>query len=475
MPPLSRFNTLRARFSLWTAGLLFIALTLFGAFVYVLLSRSLYQGVDEVLLLSTDQVSALLNYENGKLSSSDDLAESDFASDSRSQGVSIRIFDANGQLVQETGFYGGAKENTPDFAALARGAYFNTVIISNSVRFYTLPYMQNGEVVGAVQSAQSLGNVERTLQRLILALVLGIPLLAIMSAVGGYWLATRALRPIDRITRTAQEISAADLSQRLNLPATNDEVGRLATTLDGMLARLDESFKRERRFVDDASHELRTPLAAVKAILGVATEGERPTAEYKQALDDLAYETGRMNDLVEDLLLMARSEGGRPLAREPVDVSALIGDLCDSMQPIAAERGLTLRCDCAPGLVVLGDFDALLRMLLNLVDNALKYTQQGEVRVCATKEAAYVHIEVTDTGIGIAPADAPHIFERFYRADPSRTTPGSGLGLSISQDIARAHGGDICASSTLGQGTTFTVILPLLTATQANTNSPRNV
>lgn len=468
MLPLDRFNTLRARFALWTAGLLFVALTLFGVFVYVLLSRSLYQGVDEVLRLSANQASAVLNYENGRLSASDDLSESDITIASRSQGVSIRIFDANGQLVQATGFYGGAKENPPDYATLAHGAYFNTVTISDSVHFYTLPYVQNGNIVGAVQSAQSLGNVESTLQRLILALILGIPLLVIMSAAGGYWLAARALRPIDRITRTAQEISAAGLSRRLDLPPTKDEVGRLATTFDNMLARLDASFKRERRFVDDASHELRTPLAGVKAILGVAMEGERPVSEYKQALDDLAYETGRMNDLVEDLLLMARSDGGRPLAQEPVDISALICDLCDSIQPIAAERGLALKCDSAPSLVVLGDFDALLRMLLNLVDNALKYTQHGEVCVRATKEATYVHIEVTDTGIGIAPADAPHIFERFYRADPSRTTPGSGLGLSISQDIARAHGGDIQVSSAVGRGTTFSVSLPLRSAGQAS-------
>ena len=461
-----RFRTLRARFALWTAGLMFIALAIFGAFVYALLGRSLYQGADEVLQLSARQASAVLTYEDGRLSASDDLAESDITAASRSQGVSIRIFNAKGERVQATGFYGGVSVNPPDFQALEKGAYFNTVSISEAVRFYTLPYSQNGKgkIVGAVQSAQTLGNVERTLSRLLLSLALGIPLLVIMSAAGGYGLATRVLRPIDRITQTARDISAADLSQRLNLPTTNDEVGRLATTFDSMLGRLDGSFKRERRFVDDASHELRTPLAAVKAILSVATEGERSTSEYKQALDDLAYEAGRMNDLVEDLLLMARSDDGRPLIREPVDIGMLISDLCESMQPTATERGLTLVCDVAPGSIVPGDFDALLRMLVNLEDNALKYTHRGGVRVHAKQVDAHVCIEVIDTGPGIAPDALPYVFERFYRVDPSRRTPGSGLGLSISQDIARAHGGDISVVSILAQGTTFTVSLPGLLA-----------
>ena len=291
-------------------------------------------------------------------------------------------------------------------------------------------------------------------------LLLGGALLTVVAAMGGYALAARALRPIDQMTRTARRISAEDLSARLDLPATDDEVGRLAATFDEMLGRLDDSFQRERQFTANASHELRTPLAAMQAILEVVRAQPRTPAEYEAAIDDLAEEADRLRTLVDRLLYLARNDARRSDVRQPVELAFLLADIVDSLEPLAEQKGVVLSLATPSKLAMRGDGDSLVRLFVNLLDNAIKYTAQGSVAVSATAEAAWVTVAVSDTGAGIAAEHLPHIFDRFYRVDAARTSRGSGLGLAIAHDIARAHGGDITVASQPGQGTTFTVALP---------------
>jgi heavy metal sensor kinase len=287
-----------------------------------------------------------------------------------------------------------------------------------------------------------------------------VPLVVITAAIGSYMLVSRALEPIDVMTRTARIISASDLSARLNLPKTEDELSRLAETFDDMLDRLESSFNRERRFLADASHELRTPLTAMQSILSVMREQRRTPEDYERALDDLSEVNARMRGLVEKLLMLARSESPAAMAREQVHLNELLCDICETMQPVAEQRRLALGCQCDEPLCVNGDTDALLRLFLNLIDNAIKYAERGAITVQANSAGKMARVQVVDTGKGIAPADLPHIFDRFYRADPSRSEAGFGLGLSIVRDIARQHGGNVEASSVAGKGTTFTVTLP---------------
>jgi signal transduction histidine kinase len=269
------------------------------------------------------------------------------------------------------------------------------------------------------------------------------------------------LSPIDRITHIAQKIAGGeDLSARLNLPGSGDEVSRLATTFDAMLARLDGSFRRERQFIADASHELRTPLAAMQAILGVVREGVRSSREYRLAMDDLAVETDRLRGLMEDLLRLARGEDRTTLTREPVNLSNLLTDVIDSLQPLAEAKDLVLHSQVAEGLAMNGDMDALIRLFVNLIDNAIKYTERGKITVGARAEVDKIIASVTDTGIGIPATQLPHIFDRFYRVNPARPSGGAGLGLAIARQIARLHGGSLEVVSTLGAGSTFTVTLP---------------
>ncbi|MDX1523201.1 MAG: ATP-binding protein [Anaerolineae bacterium] len=270
------------------------------------------------------------------------------------------------------------------------------------------------------------------------------------------------MAPINKITRTAHHISTnGDLSARLNLATTDDEVGRLANTFDIMLARLDDAFQRERRFTADASHELRTPLTTMRTILGTMLSQKRSTVEYEEALADLAEETDRMRDLTQGLLSLARNDdASTPKTDETVDLSKLLHDISEPFEELANEKGLSLTRYIPENLALTGDGDALVGLFSNLLANAIKYTPQGKINLSARSTDKGIEVTVADTGIGIAPDDTPHIFERFYRVDKSRSTPGTGLGLAIAHDAVLAHRGRLSVESELGQGTTFNVWLP---------------
>jgi signal transduction histidine kinase len=328
------------------------------------------------------------------------------------------------------------------------------------LRVYTIPIRDFGQVIGWVQTLQNLSNTEEYLDRLRAALFLGGGSLTLLAGVAGYFLAARALAPIDKITSTAHRISTEDLSARLNLPDHGDEVSRLANTFDAMLARIESGFARERQFTANASHELRTPLTVMQTILGFVREGERPVQEYRQALDDLAEETNRLQGLVEDLLQLARGERGLDLHREEIDLAILLADVADSLRPLAEHKRLELTCDLPPSLVISGDTDQLIRLTVNLLDNAIKYTENGSISLSAHESEGNAVIEVADTGIGIPPEHLPYIFERFYMVESSRSSGGSGLGLSIASQIVQAHGGRLEVQSEAGRGTRVTVYLP---------------
>jgi heavy metal sensor kinase len=455
--------TLRVRFALWVAGLLLVVLAAFGTFVYLNLKQGLEASVDDSLRLSASQAVASINLENGQINFSDPMLASDPTHELQERGLTLRILDLAGQVRQAAGSYAALPVDAHSLAAARTGqaaiATVNDPASHDAVRAYTVPVVENGRLAGFVQVAQSLGSVQDTLGRLLSALFIGGPLLVLAAALGGYVLSARALAPIDHITRTAQRISAEDLTARLNLPATDDEVGRLAATFDDMLARLDNSFRRERQFTSDASHELRTPLAAMQAILTVTQEKRRRPEDYEQAMVDLSEETERLRGLVDDLLRLARGQSQQSTVHEAVDLSALLRDVADSLRPLAESKGLTLLCDVPEGLTVQGDTDALIRLFVNLLDNAVKYTERGGIQVTASGDRDEVRVRVADTGIGIPAEHLPYVFDRFYRVDPSRSGPGAGLGLAIALEIARAHGGTVEIDSTPGAGTVLTVRL----------------
>ena len=457
---MKRINTLRVRFALWIAALIFVILTAFSLYVYASMERGLQTYIDESLSLNASQIIAGLNIEDDHLILSEHFPEEPENTDLLEQGYTIRILSPQEDVLQTFGLY---YESLPPVSLSNFAPFFSTVedqATEISIRVYTLPVVEEGHFVAIIQVAQSFEDIEIALQRLLVTLLISVPLLVIISGLSGYWLAARALRPIDQITSAARRISAKDLSARLNLPETNDEVGRLANTFDDMLSRLDSSFKRERQFTTDASHELRTPLTAMHAVLGMIREKPRTPHEYQEALDDLSEEVDRLRILTEDLLHFARGDRKRESVFELVNLSTLIEDVSDSLQPLMKAKGLSLKRDIERDLHMQGDSDDLIRLFVNLLDNAIKFTEQGEIGITAEVQNKTISIEIKDTGIGIQAKHLPHIFDRFYRTDSSRTTRGSGLGLSIARDIVEQHGGKIEASSTVNQGSAFNISFP---------------
>jgi heavy metal sensor kinase len=458
---IKRLKTLRVRFALWVAGLLLVALSAFGAYVYGSVANGLFAEMDASLQIDAARVAdGLDTVPNGTYGLAERFMQQPGNAAWLEPGFTIRILSPDGLTLQAFGPYSTAP--TPP-ASLGATPAFATVIDPSThatLRLYSFPVEEINHRVAIVQVMQSLADAHSTLQRLLTTLLVAVPLLAASAGFSGYFLATRALASIDRMTRTARHISADDLSARLNLPATDDEVGRLSETFDAMLARLDNAFRRERQFTADASHELRTPLAAMQAILSVIREKRRTPEDYERTLADLADEVNRLQTLTETLLQLARTEAGKPTALEPVDLSTLLLDVADSMRPLAEAKALTLACHVPPGLSLLGDTDDLIRLFVSLLDNAVKYTERGGVTLSANKQQDdNLSIAITDSGIGILQAHLPHIFERFYRVDQSRATRGVGLGLALALEIARAHGGDITASAGEAGGTRFTVLL----------------
>jgi heavy metal sensor kinase len=456
-------RTLRARLALSVTALILAFLAAFGGGIYFTFSRSLYTEVDDTLSLSAEQVLASLYEDNGSIQmlSQDPNAThlAEFSAFTQ-RGVTLIVLSSEGDILESVGPYSDNPLAVPPSLVQPLLQTISETELNDRIRVYTLPILQGGHILGWIQSMQGLGTAEETLDRLRTMLLVGTGLLSLLAGFAGYFLAGRALTPIDEITNTARRISTADLSARLDLPDTGDEVSRLANTVDEMLGRIESGFARERQFTSDASHELRTPLTAMKTILNFIREGERPPQEYRQALDDLAEETDRLQGLVENLLQLARGERGLKLQKEEIDLSLLLPDVADSLRPLAEEKGLTLTCDLPPALIIAGDTDQLIRLIVNLLDNAIKYSERGPIKLSAKEKDGNAVIEVSDAGIGIPPEHLPYIFKRLYTVDPARSSGGAGLGLSIAQQIVQAHGGSIEVQSEVGKGSTFTVYLP---------------
>ena len=321
----------------------------------------------------------------------------------------------------------------------------------------------DGVTVGHLVVGQSIDAVEQALHSLYLTLSWAVPSTLLIAGIAGYGLARLAMRPVDRMTQFARSLSANDLGRRLDDRGPDDELGRLARTLDAMLTRLEASFARERRFVADAAHELRTPLTALKGRLDVVRQRERDAEAYRAAIDGIEPEVERLIRLVRDLLLLARLETDTaPWDEAPVDVSQLCERIAEQMQPLAGERGLTLAIDVAPGLTVSGSFDHLLRALINLLDNAIKYADSpGRIVISAHRWDGQICLQVSNDGRTLEQALIARIGERFLRADGdrSRETGGVGLGLAITAEIARRHRGSLALAPRPGGGTVATILL----------------
>lgn len=287
--------------------------------------------------------------------------------------------------------------------------------------------------------------------------------LALASGVGGYVLSGMMLRPVRDITQAASEISASNLNRRINYEGPRDELWDLARTFDSMIGRIEHSFERQRQFVQDASHELRTPLAAIRTNIEVTEmDPDATPGEYRELFATIKTQTERLTRLSEDLLLLTNDEGAQA-EREPVDLAGLSQEVLKQLAPLAAARRVTLAPVSTGSVEAETSPDLLFRCVLNLVDNAIKYSGEGStVTVTTRADADASVIEVADNGVGIERADLARVFDRFYRTDKgrSRREGGTGLGLAIVKELVESLGGAVAAASEPGRGTTFTITLP---------------
>jgi len=355
-------------------------------------------------------------------------------------------------------------------------------------RLLTFPIMIRGQMVNILQVGMSLEGLYMARRHFLWTLAALVPVALVLAGTGGWLLARRALRPVDQMTTAARRIEAEHLAQRLGGAEVDDELGRLARTLNEMLARLEAAFAQVRRFSADASHELKTPLTVLRGEIEVALRNRRDPAEYERVLWAVLEEVESMTRLVDDLLLLSRADAGAlKLDSGPVELDRLVEDVAKEGEVLGRAKRVHVTIKSLEPLVVRGDGPRLKQLLRNLVENAVKYTSPGGQVALALRAARpdgsdpdskfkiqnsklpeplgpWAELVVQDAGIGIAPEALLRIFERFYRVDParSRETGGAGLGLCIAKTIAEAHGGAIEVQSAPGAGSTFTVRLPLL-------------
>ena len=428
-----------------------MAIVLAGAawFLYLRVGSELAAGIDQSLRSRAQDVGALVGDGGSLRGTGSPLIE---------PGESFaELLGADGRVLEASDSLGGAALLSGEEVARARrGPVFlnrpSARGLDEPARLLAVPVRGGVLVVGVTRE-----NRAETLRSLRGAFFVGGPIALLLAALAGYALAGAALRPIEEMRRRAQEISTSSLDERLPVPAGGDEVARLGETLNRMLARIEDGLTRERRFVSDASHELRTPLALVKTELELALRGGRSSEELQAAIESAAAETDRLARIVDDLLLLARSEQGHlHLQREPVDPDELL-------QTVA--RRFALNGDIAVELGRTPQFSAdrlrLEQAVGNLVDNALRHGGPDVVLRAARRNGS-VELHVLDDGAGFPPAFLDHAFERFTRADEARGGDGTGLGLAIVETVARAHGGSAHAENRERGGADVWIALPVL-------------
>ena len=451
---------------MWYVALLGLILVGFSGALYVTLASSLYQQVDDNLRVNAEQVAGAVNIEKGQVNFQSSEGDASDAVSVRERGYLVQLVDARGHVADTNARFAALPVLSGALASASGGSSSFETLTANghSFRILTQPIVENGHYYGALQVGQALDDVTGTLQQLLLVLAIIVPLTLVLASGGGFWFARRALAPMDRITRAAQRIGAEDLSQRLDLNLPDDEVGRLARTFNEMLTRLDAAFQREREFTANASHELRTPLTVMRGEIDVTLNRPRSAPEYRRVLEELGGDVDRLTRLAEDLLTLARADAGRlPVQREAVNAAHLFHAVADEMHPLAEGKNVALEVRADEALTIWADADKLLRVLFNLVENALKFAPPGgRITLSAEHEGDCVELAVSDTGAGIPPEHLPHIFERFYRANESHSSraDGAGLGLAIAYSLVSAQGGTMQVQSTVGRGATFIIRMP---------------
>ena len=464
------FDSVRVRLTLWYAGVLALSLIAFALVIYYAAGNIFHERQDESLRSTAQTVASAYVEEIGETHSQAAagkivLAEITFPN------RFVLLTDNTGQPIASSANFANTETLPASLLADARARGFSHANVNGSpagdgFRVAVVP-LSSDQTLGYAAVAEPLSVVEDGLAALRRDLFAGVLLVLLLASGGGYFLARKSLAPIASMNSQTQRISAENLSARLDVTNSRDELGALTTTINDLLTRLENSFKEQQRFIADASHELRTPLAVLRGETEVALGKTRTVEEYQQSLSLIQDEAERLSRIVEDLFTLARQpiNTRAALNKERVSLNDAVSDCARAAHVLASRKGVRLRLENdSPSIALNGDDELITRMILNLLDNAVKYTPAGgEISLALARQNGNAAIVVRDTGIGIAQTDQPRVFDRFFRVDKARarTLGGAGLGLSIAQWIVEVHGGQISLASAPGEGSEFTVLLPL--------------
>ncbi|GCE12909.1 sensor histidine kinase [Tengunoibacter tsumagoiensis] len=515
---LRRFwHSMRLRLTLWYVALLALILVTFSSIIYTTESVNLSTTLDSYLRTRLTQVAVTYDAQKHQIPLTDvqvsiqgsdaKMAPTESTKGEADQPIRklirndefVVLMNPEGQILQSSIVFtsqdikaltavalpdvsvrGDWKNSTwitlgsPPLTLHVRNAELSLSTLKN--QFYETSQaliVDNQQHVSAILLVGTPSTIEAELHSLLLILEITTPLVLLLSSLGGYWLADRAMKPVQVITRTAQQIGETDLHRRLKL-RQRGELGELADTFDHMLQRLEEAFDRQRQFTADASHELRTPLSIIDLEATRALQHDMSPEQYQRTMTVILQENRHMSHLVNDLLLLARADTGQSrFQQEQLDLSDVLCDTIERLAPLAEQTGIAIQILSLPELSIHGDYLYLQQLCTNIIENALKYSAGigDNVTITVTRqryaEQDWAVLRITDNGPGIAAEHLLHLFERFYRVDQSRThnqkqtVSGNGLGLSIAQLIVQAHGGAIQVHSVVGQGSTFEIRLPV--------------
>ena len=463
-------RSIRFRLTVWYAGLLAGLLVLFGASVYIGLNQYLKLTLRDSLVKEARQIGETLLVNIGVSGEEyvDDEIKEHLAPEIN--GTFIRITRPDGRKLYESGpprdsSFDPANVSTTSLDINQESSRIERMSGSSGLLISTVPFTLRDGTRFVIETGAPLKQSESVLRGLLLTFAVGLPIFVAIAIAGGYFLMKRALSPVGEITRTAEQITSRRLSERLPVAATGDELEALSVSLNKMIARIEHSFRHINRFTADASHELRTPLTVLRGELEAIARRPRLDEDVRETVGSALEETERLSKIVESLLSISRLDAGEALSTpEQFDLAELAASTAEQMRLLADDKRVALQCNTPGRVEINGDPGRLKQVVVNLLDNAIKYTSDGgKVDLTVSTMNGNAVLEVSDTGIGIPAESIPHVFGRFYRVDKARSRQmgGTGLGLSIVKAICTAHGGHVSAESIEGQGSRFTVELPL--------------
>lgn len=452
--------------ALYSSTLIFSLIILFASFFWIT-RRELYDHTDIALRSHGSRIITILSTEDNTVNtqiSSQLLTEVfnetpgmlAFVTDSK--GTVLTVSQGTNSMQEKIrGLFNKIKNNKDP-------VYINESIGTERMRFVLIPITNDGQLRNVIMVGHPIDVIEKSLGSLTGNLIIIFLAFVLPTIFGGYVLAGSALRPVEEISRDMETISSENLKRRVMVPETDDEIAHLARTFNTLLDRLEGAFSRERQFIGDIAHELKTPLATLSSAIEVAQAKKRTVKEMNGVLDELLIDANRLSRTLSNILDLAwTTTEPNQSARDTTNISGMLMELGEIAQKLSYTKKIQVKFTIADHIMIAGKKDKLFRALLNIIDNAVKYTKENGLLFISLKSAKNkARITIKDTGKGITPDDIPHIFDRFYRGAKTDKTHGSGLGLAIAHAVITSYGGTIDVQSTVGKGTTFNILLPLV-------------